>query len=67
MRATIRRLAVLVMLIACFGGSLLLIPSPASANEEMSDCLDAGHGTVYCLWRVYMCRILTHCGGDYPW
>ncbi len=67
MRRTIRMLLAALTMTVILGGVGPLQPGTASANEEMDDCLNAGHGTIFCLWRVYMCRILTHCGGDYPW
>lgn len=67
MRRLIRRILAAVALTVCLCGLLTSIPGPACANEEMDDCMNAGHGTLFCLWRVYMCRILTHCGGDFKW
>jgi hypothetical protein len=67
MRTILRKLLVLFLLLVFLGAPLLLLPGAARAVEEMDDCLNAGHGVIFCLWRVYMCRILTHCGGDYPW
>ena len=67
MRRFVRKFLAAALLTTCLCGLLLSVPVPASANEEMDDCISAGHGTIFCLWRVYMCRILTHCGGDFKW
>ncbi len=67
MRRNVRRVLAALMLTVCLCGVLISIPGPVSASEEMDDCLNAGHGTLTCLWRVYMCRILTDCTGDFKW
>ncbi len=67
MRASHRRVIAVLLLIVCLAGTIGIVPGDAFASEEMLDCLDAGHELSFFLWSVYMCRILTICGGDYPW
>lgn len=67
MRRIVRRFLAASMLAVCLCGAMASVPGPVSASEEMDDCLNAHHGTLFCLWRVYMCRILTECTGDFKW
>jgi hypothetical protein len=62
-----RKLVVALLLLVLLGGPWMILQGEAHAEETMEECMQAGYGFFHCLWRIYMCGILTDCEGDYPW